>query len=232
VTGGVNQVKTGLKSGSAANPGIAEGLSQLVAGLTTAVGGVGQLAPGAAAANSGAGDLADGIATAADGADQLSAGAAQLSHGSAQLAAGLNNKLAPGAAQLSDGLQDLNAATDGAAQIADGSGQARDGAQQIVDGAGRLSAEGTSQLVSKGNDTAKSYGKEYATMQALNQKGKDNAMPVGAPEGSADNRGAYDITLAGVGHEGAGSASRGVAAIVILAIGAAATTLLRGRFGS
>jgi putative membrane protein len=197
-----------------------------VAGISTSLGSV--ISP----ANTGAADLADGIATAGDGVAQLSAGSIQLAHGSAKLAAGLNNKLAPGAAQLSNGLQDLNAAKDGAALIADGTGQASAGTQQIVDGAGQLSAEGTSQLVSVGNDTAKSYGKEYATMQALNQKGKDNAMPVGAPKQSADNRGAFDITLAGVGHEGAGSASRGVAAIVILAIGAAATTLLRGRFGS
>ena len=54
--------------------GFTEGLAQLVAGLTTAVGAVGQLDAGAATASAGAGDLADGIATAGDGAAQLSAG--------------------------------------------------------------------------------------------------------------------------------------------------------------
>jgi putative membrane protein len=232
VTGGVNQVKTGLKSGNAASPGIAEGLAQLVSGLTSAVGGIDQLAPGAALANAGAGDLADGIATAGAGTNRLSGGANKLSDGADQLADGLQGELAPGAALLALRLRDLNAAKDGASKIADGLGSAKAGDKQIVTGASQLSSQGTSLLVTSGDETAKSYGKEYATMQALNQKGVDNAMPVGAPKGSTDNRGAFDITLAGVGHEGPGSAGRGIAAIVILAIAAAATTLLRGRFGA
>jgi putative membrane protein len=221
-----------IAAGALGYCGLSEGLTQLVGGITTAVTGISQLAPGAAAANVGAGDLADGIATAGDGVAQLSVGALQLNHGSAQLAAGLKNQLAPGAVKLSDGLQDLNAANAGAKKISDGLGDAKAGDKQIVDGAGKLSSQGTSQLVASGDDTAKSYGKQYATMQALNKKGADNALPVGAPKGSTDNRGAFDITLAGVGHQGPGSPGRGIAAIVILGIGAAATTLLRGRFGA
>jgi putative membrane protein len=219
-------------TGAAGYCGLTEGLAQLVGGITTAVSGIGQLAPGAALANAGAGDLAAGIATAGDGASQLSVGARKLNGGSSQLANGLKNQLAPGAVKLSNGLQDLNAANTGASKIAKGLGQAKAGDKQIVSGAGQLSKEGTSQLVSSGDATAKSYGKQYATMQALNKKGVDNALPVGAPKGSTDNRGAFDITLAGVGHQGPGSPGRGIAAIVILGIGAAATTLLRGRFGA
>ncbi len=245
--------------GTAGYCGLTEGLAQLVSGVTTAVGGLGQLAPGAAAANVGAGDLAYGIAKAGDGAAQLAAGAGQLSagldevavkvpdavsgaqalakgssalaDGSAELAAGLTGKLAPGANQLSDGLAGLQAAADGSVQISDGLTQAKDGDKQIVDGAGRLQSEGTSKLVTAGEDAAKNYGHEYAVMQALNVKGLENAMPYGAPEGSTDNRGAYDITIQPVGHEsGMGSTGRGLVGLVVLGLGAAGATLIRGRF--
>lgn len=282
VTAGVNQVRLGLKSGSAAQPGIYEGLAQLVAGLTTAVSGVGQLAPGAAAANAGAGDLAYGIAQAGDGAAQLASGAGQLSggldqvaakvpdavsgaqalakgsaalaDGSKELAAGLSGKLAPGANQLADGLAGLQAAVDGSGQIADGMTQAVDGNQQIVDGAGRLSTEGTSQLVKAGEQTTIDYGREYATMQALNEKGLSQGLPYGAPTvrfgaasalgasagtamtaagpGSTDDRGAYDISIAGIGSSsGVGNTGRGLIGIVVLALGAAAALLIRARVG-
>jgi putative membrane protein len=245
--------------GTAGYCGLTEGLAQLVSGVSTAVSGIGQLAPGSAAANVGAGDLADGIAKAGDGVVQLAGGAAQLSDGldqvaakvpdavtgaqalatgsaaladgSAELAAGLSGKLAPGANQLADGLAGLQAAADGSVQISDGLTQAKSGNQQIVDGAGRLQSEGTSQLVTAGEDAAKNYGHEYAVMQALNTKGLENAMPYGAPEGSTDNRGAYDITIQPVGStSGMGSAGRGLVGLVVLGLGALAATIVRGRF--
>ena len=74
-------------------------------------------------------------------------------------------------------------------------------------------SEGTTQLVTAGEDTAKSYGHEYAMMQALNTKGAENAMPYGTPEGSADNRGAYDITIRRSAAR-AGWAARGAASSV------------------
>jgi putative membrane protein len=239
--------------------GVTEGLAQLVAGVTSAVSGIGQLAPGAAAANTGAGDLADGIAQAGDGAvqladgasqlsggidqlagqaptavsgaQQLAAGSSDLSKGSTKLAKGLNGKLAPGAEQLSAGLGDLNDAVTGSGQIADGLGQAHDGQSQIVDGAGQLSEQGTSQLVKSGNDTASSYGREYAIMKALDHKGATQGMPYGSPKGSSDNRGAYDITIAAVGSQHTmGNTGRGVVGLVVLGLGALGATLIRGRF--
>ncbi len=248
-----------VATGAAGYCGLTEGLAQLVGGLTTAIGGIGQLAPGASAANVGAGDLAAGIAQAGDGATQLAAGASQLSGGldqvavkvpaavtgakalakgssdlstgSGTLAAALRTQLAPGAHQLATGLEGLNAAKDGSAQIAEGLITAKGGNQQIVTGAGQLSDEGTAKLIDAGDAAAKSYGKEYATMQALNKKGAANAMPYGAPAGAVDNRGAYDLTIAGVGSaSGAGSAGRGLAGLGILALGAFAATALRGRF--
>jgi putative membrane protein len=245
--------------GTAGYCGLTEGLAQLVGGVTTAVNGVALLAPGSAAANQGAGDLADGIAQAGDGAAQLAGGAAQLSDGldqvavkvpdavsgaqalakgsaaladgSAELAAGLSGKLAPGANQLADGLAGLQAAADGSEQLADGLTQATTGNEQIVDGATQLQSEGTAQLVTAGENAATSYGHEYAVMQALNTKGAENAMPYGAPEGSTDDRGAYDITIQPVGSTGGmGSTGRGLVGIVVLGLGALAATLVRGRF--
>lgn len=257
---GVNLLSAGAVSArDGVRTQVLPGLDQLIGGVTSAVGGLGQLAPGAAAANVGAGDLALGIAKAGDGAHQLAGGAARLSaglaqvgekvpaavsgaralakgsaalsDGSAELAAGLNGKLAPGATQLADGLAGLQAAADGSVEIADGLAQAKDGDQQIVDGAGQLQAEGTSQLVVAGEEAAKEYGKEYAVMQALNTKGADHALPYGAPEGSSDDRGAYDISIEPVGHTGGlGSAGRGVVALVVLGLGALGATLVRGRF--
>ena len=202
-----------------------------------------------ATAAAGAGDLADGIATAGDGAAQLSAGlkqvgekvpeavdgADQLADGSEQvaaganeLAAGLNDQLAPGAEELAAGLGSLQTAADGAEQLSDGLLQAEDGNEQIVDGAGELSERGSQALIEAGDETAREFAKEYAVMQALNVKGAENNMPFGTPKGSADNRGAYDITIAPVGHAGGGNnAGRGVVALVVLAAGAFLATMVR-----
>ncbi len=260
IRAGVDRLATGSASArDGVRTQILPGIDQLLAGLGTAVSGIGQLAPGASAANVGAGDLALGIAQAGDGAQQLAAGAAQLSggldqvgekvpaavtgaqalatgssalsDGSTELAAALSGQLAPGAQQLANGLSDLNAAVDGSAQISDGLGQASDGGTQLVDGAGRLSKEGTTQLIAAGDETSKEFGKEYAIMQALNDRGTANALPYGAPNGVEDARAAYDISIAPVGHIGGlGSVSRGVVGLVVLGLGAFGATALRGRF--
>ncbi|HEU4675663.1 MAG TPA: hypothetical protein VFS29_06735 [Motilibacteraceae bacterium] len=248
VTGGVNKVKVGLQSGSAASPGISEGLDQLIEGLTTAVSGLSQLAPGAQQANVGAGDLAEGIAQAGDGVEQLKGGAHQLADGAGQLADGLTGQFLPGvqkltaaqqgASDLASGLvklddggkqlaSGLSDAADGSTQLADGLAQAKAGDQQIVDGAGQLSAQGTKALVAAGQDAAKSYGREFAVMQALNEKGK-NAMPYGQPVGATDARAAYDLSIEPVGHVGAtNNAARGGIALAVLAAGALLASSLR-----
>jgi putative membrane protein len=232
--------------------GFTEGLAQLVAGLNQAVAGLGQLDAGAEQASAGAGDLAAGIATAGDGAAQLSAGlkqvgqkvpaavdgADQLADGSEKVAAGankladgLNDQLAPGANELAAGLGSLQAAADGAQQLSDGLVQAKDGNQQIVDGSGELSKRGSKKLVEAGDATAREFAKEYAVMQALNVKGAENGMPFGAAAGSSDNRGAYDITIAPVGHVGgSNNAGRGLVALVVLGAGAFLATMVRARF--
>jgi putative membrane protein len=260
IRAGVNKLAAGsVAARDGVKNQVLPGIDLLIAGLSSAISGASQLDAGAAKANTGAGDLADGIATAADGVEQLNAGAGQLAdgldqvaakvpdavdgseqltvgsrklaNGADKLAAGLQDKLAPGATQLSDGLAGLQAAVDGSGQIADGLGQAKAGNVKIVDGAGQLSNQGTKKLVEAGDDTSKHFGKEYAVMQAINAKGVANSMPYGAPKGSDDNRGAYDISIEPVGSaSGMGSAGRGLVGLVVLGLGALAATLVRGRF--
>ena len=138
---------------------------------------------------------------------------------------------APGAEELASGLATLQPAADGAQQISDGLTQAADGNQQIVDGTGELSKRGSKALIAAGDETARTFAKQYAIMQALNVKGAENNMPYGTPKGSQDNRGAYDITIAPVGHEGGGNnVGRGVLALIVLGAGAFLATFVRGRF--
>lgn len=252
VTGGLNQLKTGLKSGDPAHAGVTEGLAlvkggldQLVAGLTAAVSGVGQLAPGAAAAYSGSQTLAGGAAAVADGAGQLADGAAQLADGTSQLDAGGKQladgagQAAAGAGQLSDGLKKIDAgshdlssgltdAADGSGQLADGLAKAKDGGAQIADGTGRLQSEGTSKLVTAGEETTMSFGEKLARMKALDEKAADGALPFGAPAGGTGSA-AYSYTLAAQTTEGHDSAVRAMLAVVLLGLTGALATIARRR---
>ena len=161
---------------------------------------------------------------AVDGANQLADGSEKVAAGANALADGLNNQLAPGAEELASGLATLQPAADGAQQISDGLTQAADGNQQIVDGTGELSKRGSKALIAAGDETARTFAKQYAIMQALNVKGAENNMPYGTPKGSQDNRGAFDITIAPVGHEGGGNnVSRGVLALIVLGAGCVAS---------
>ena len=192
ITEGVTRVKLGLSSGSAAQPGLAEGLDAMVGGLTKAVYGVGalntgvasQALPGAAALADGAGLVAGGTAQSADGLNELHGHLGDLASGTGRAAAG--------AGELASGLGD---AADGSGKLAAGLSQAADGGSQIVDGAGRLHTEGTAKLVEAGNATATKFGREYAIMKALDEKGRTEALPYGAPEGGTGTA-AYLYTLA------------------------------------
>lgn len=230
-------------------PGFEQGLKLIQGGIPQLVAGVSsQLTGVLATADAGAGDLAEGIAQAGDGVEQLKVGAHQLADGAGQLADGLTGQFLPGvqkltaaqqgASDLADGLvklddggkqlaSGLSDAADGSTQLADGLAQAKAGDQQIVDGAGQLSAQGTKALVAAGQDAAKSYGREFAVMQALNEKGK-NAMPYGQPVGATDARAAYDLSIEPVGHVGAtNNAARGGIALAVLAAGALLASGLR-----
>jgi putative membrane protein len=253
VNGGLIQIAAGLKSGSATNPGLAEGLDSLVAGLTTAVGGVTQLSAGAKSAATGSAALADGTGKVAAGAAKLSGegaaplaaglgqlfagskalddGLGQLATGGGQAVAGVHaiddglTKLYAGGTKLADG---LDAAADGSGQIADGLLAARAGNVKIHDGVEALRTQAAVPLTTAGQNVAASYAERYATMKALDEKAAAGALPYGAPEGASGSA-AYQFTLAGATSATRDNTTRGLAAIVLLALASLSGFVVRRR---
>lgn len=194
--GGLTQLQT--KGGE-----LSDGLSKLSAGAGQLRAGTGDLSKGAGDLDAGAGKLAAGTGDLKAGADQLDAGAGTLKGGTGQLAAG--------ASDLSDGLA---AAAAGSGELAAGLGTAAESAPALPEGAERLSKEGTSQLVQRGDATASDFGKRYALLEA-GAKRAATAQPYGSPVGATALT-AYKYEIAG--EDGADSANltRGVAAVVLL----------------
>jgi putative membrane protein len=256
INGGLLQIVAGLKSGDAKNPGLAEGLDGLVAGLTAAVGGVTQLSAGAKTAAAGSVALADGTAKVAAGAGRLSGeGAAPLADGLAQLYAG-SKKLDDGLGQLAtgggqavagvhaidDGLtklyaggtklaDGLDAAADGSGQLADGLNLAKAGNVKIHDGVEALRTQAAVPLAAAGAAVAASYAERYATMQALDEKGANGALPYGAPEGASGSA-VYQLTLAAATTNTRDNTTRGLAAIVLLGLASLSGFVVRRRVTS
>jgi putative membrane protein len=253
INNGVLQIVGGLKSGDAKNPGLAEGLDGLVAGLTTAVAGVSQLSAGAKSASTGSVALADGTAKVAAGAGQLSGeGAAPLAAGLSQLYAGSKalddglgllatgggqavagvhaiddglTKLYAGGTKLADG---LDAAADGSGQIADGLLAAKAGNVKIHDGVETLRTAAAVPLATAGAATAASYAERYATMTALDEKAADGALPYGAPAGASGSA-AYEFTLAAATSATRDNTTRGLVALVLLALASLSGFVVRRR---
>lgn len=203
-----------------ARPGLLQGLGALDAGISQLVSGV------VAQIQGGIGGVSDAPAnkTLRGGINGLQAGVSQIQAGGATLLSGLDqlsdgaDRLSVGTGQLADGANDLaeglNSAADGSGQIADGLSEAVDGATQIPDGAGRLSTEGTKELIKAGQGTASDYGKKYAVIEAGAARAKAEGMAYGAPAGAAGFT-AYSLELAGMDGQGAQSTGRlfsGVAA--------------------
>lgn len=203
VTAGLNQLKVGLKSNSSSSPGITEGLAAVSAGL---------------------GQLVAGLTAAVDGVGLLAPGAAKAHAGSQTLADGAE-AVADGASELSDGIGD---AADGSGELADGLTKAKDGGAQIADGTGRLQSEGTSKLVTAGEETTMSFGEKLARMQALDEKAAEGALPFGAPEGATGSA-AYSFELAAQTTEGRDAAVRTVLAVALLVLTGLLATVLRRR---
>lgn len=169
LNGGINQLAAGVNGdGTAANPGLVNGVNALReavsgtgsagttllqgamkvdAGAQALAAGGNALAGGAKALNDGAQQLAGGSAAVANGAHDLKAGAQTLASGSATLAGG--------AGQLNDGLQFLNSQTPalkgGAATLADGLSQINAGGKTLADGAVQLK-NGTQELTDRTRD--------------------------------------------------------------------------------
>jgi putative membrane protein len=229
------------------------GVDQLIAGVTAAVNGVTQLSAGAKAASTGSVALADGTGKVAAGAAKLSGeGAAPLADGLAQLYAGSKaldsglgqlatgggqavagvhaiddglTKLLAGGVQLADG---LDAAADGSGQLADGLNQAKAGNVKIHDGVEALRTQAAVPLTTAGQTVAASYAERYATMQALDEKGADGALPYGAPAGASGSA-VYQFTLAAATTHTRDNTTRGLAAIVLLGLASLSGFVVRRR---
>lgn len=197
---GVGAAKAGagtLKSGAQQAKGglkqVRGGLDQLTTGLADAVAGVLRLSSGAQTAHAGSGELTDGLG-------KIDAGTGQLS---------------TGAGDLADGLGD---AATGSGKLAEGLKKAAAGAPGLVDGAQQLSDKGTKKLVAKGGETAQDYGTLYATIAAGAKRADTEKMVFGAPDGAIGLT-AYSFEIRGEDGEGSRNLQRGLAGLVVLALG-------------
>jgi putative membrane protein len=211
---------------------LSTGADQVAAGLAQLNSQIGPLATAVAQLAAGAGLVADGNAELAAGLTGAADGSLLLADGNAELAAGLTgaadgaDQIADGNATLASGLSD---AADGSEQIADGLTQAAPGATQIEDGAGRLSAEGSSQLIAAGNATALDFGARVAIIEASAERTADGGLPYGAPEDASAASAAYSYDIAGVGGLPDSDTTRAIVAILILVGAAAGASVLARR---
>lgn len=223
---GVNQLAAGSASArDAVKNRVVPGVQLLITGLTGAVSGIsGQLAPGVDQLATGSGTLATKLGEAADGARKLADGSSTAATGSDDLTSGLE-KLLVGGTKLADGLGD---AADGSGKIADGVTAVKDGVGQLADGSNRLSGEGTSLLATSANVAASDNAKKAAMLAAMAEKGKDGALPYGAPEGAVGDA-AFSYVLAGANSDARDNTTRGAAAIALLALGSLSGFAIRRR---
>jgi putative membrane protein len=229
---GAETLAEGLNTLSAGGEALADGAGEAAAGSDELVDGLGRL-------ESGGGALADGAETAVDGAGELSSGLGQLEDGSQQLASG-NSEAAAGGAELSDGVGQLRdggsqladglvTAEDGSGQLADGLGLAKVGGGQVADGAKQLNEQGTSKLASSVNDANIEQNRNVALVRAMDERSREEGMPVGAPEGATSSA-VYSFELAGADGAGRQNTMRlaltGVALAVMAGLGLARRRLL------
>ncbi|MGA7689657.1 MAG: hypothetical protein WCA29_10585, partial [Jiangellales bacterium] len=200
--------------------------------------GKGGLRCGSAALAAGAGDLADGLGLLSGQTGPLASGVDQLADGGNQLAAGLDElnaqtgplasgveQLADGGNQLADGLLD---AAGGSVQLADGADQLAEAAPALPQGAERLSAEGTSQLVEAGEETAQGFGERVALVEAAAERTADGGLPYGGPE-DAIVAAAYRYDLEAATGRTAQNTGRLVGAAVVAGAAAVGAGLLARR---
>jgi putative membrane protein len=223
---GLGQVSAGLASAiTGLTAQIIPGAQQIETGLTSAKGGANQLKAGAVDLKAGVNQVSDGLDTLYVGVAKAVSGVLQLDDGAKDAWLG-GNELTTGLGDLEDGAGALSLGADalrtglleaaaGSGLIADGLGEAADGAPKLVDGAQQLSDEGTKELVSKGEETAQSYGELYATMQAVSTRAQQESMIVGAPEGSI-GLAAYSFEIEGENGEDQRNVLRAIVGFLIL----------------
>jgi len=168
--------------------------------------------------------LTAGAAELAAGTRELNASVGPLASGVNQLADG-GSQVAAGSAQLADGVQ---SAADGSVQLSSGLGDAAEAGPQIPQGAQRLSAEGTSQLVEAGEETAMSFGTQVAILEAAAERTADGGLPFGAPDGAL-KAAAYSYDLAAATGATAQNTGRLLAGVVIAGAAAVGASFLLRR---
>jgi putative membrane protein len=243
VSGGLTQLATGITAAVDGALKLSTGADKAYAGSGQLNTGLGDLSAGADQLAAGTGELKAGTSDLSDGAVRLAAGGRLLKDGTGRLVAGTDKlvtgtgdlvdgagKLGDGAGKLDDGANKLadglSTAAGGSTQLADGLVQAAGGAPKIVDGAGRLSTEGTSKLVTAGEDTAQKYGEQYALLVAGAKRAQNEKMVVGAPADAA-GLAAYSFEIQGEDGEGGRNLMRGVAGLALLGAGGAVFALRR-----
>lgn len=244
----VTAVKTGLNDTSAP-AGFMYGLGAIKKGSADLGAGIDAQTSGAAAGKDGTlrngvaqliggltqledkgGDLVDGLGKLSAGANQLKAGTGDLKSGANQLNAGAGtlkggtDQLSDGAGTLADG---LGTAASGSGELAAGLEKAAGSAPALPEGAERLSKEGTSQLIAKGDATASDFGLRFALIEAGAARA-GSAQPYGSPEG-ATSLAAFKFEIAGESGADSANLQRGMGAVVLLAAaGTLATVRRRG----
>jgi putative membrane protein len=153
---------------------------------------------------------------------KLVAGAFAVGDGATTLAKGIIDTAGPGAAQLADGLGD---AADGAGQLAEGVGTIAGGTVALSE-----AIEGT--LVGGTTEAGADLGLRLAQLNAADARGIENeGLPYGTVA-NADVSAVYAFEIAGVGGEsGPSSATLALAALIALALAALVGLALRNRAG-
>lgn len=220
----------GLGALSSGADDLAAGTDQVATGANGLKAGTGQLSAGAKSLKAGTGDLKAGAGDLEAGAGKLKAGTGELKSGAGRLNAGAGDlsagtgKISAGAGTLSTG---LGTAAAGSIKLAAGLAKAAESAPALPEGATKLSKEGTSQIVGKGNATAMDFGLRYALLEAGAARAA-TAQPYGSPEGATALT-AYKFEIAGENGASSANLKRGLAAVALLvAAGAFATVRRRG----
>ena len=208
---GLGAVSVALRSGSAASPGVYEGLTQLTAGLEAAVVAVTSLADAASTAADASAQLSTGADELATGLDAASEGSSQLARGDAQLATGAAS-VAEGTGQVSSGLDQVNT----------GAQEAATASEQLASGSASLESEGTATILQSVITSSEDPAFAQAYLNAVNSM-VDAAAPYAAPQGGT-TRVAYVSALtppagAGMKPQAQSWAMFGLIGIIVLALG-------------
>lgn len=190
-----------------------------------------QLADGMADAIAGIGDadtpdtLLYGANAASEGADLLRAGSAELTSGlgeahsgSGRLTAGLT-EITDGAGRLASGLGE---AADGSGRLSEGIGDAKDGAGQIEQGVYLVNEVGVKEVSASANETAAELDRTLQFMHAQDERAANESLLYGPP--SSDQAevvvggSGVVLTMDALDNRSSESATRGIGAIIALAV--------------